>query len=134
MFTGGVPLAPGTAEERCIEVAYRGDADPRPVRLYGTGISGALAPYLDLTIEIGRAAPGSFGSCASFVPSATLFTGTLAGFDAAHGTYASGVPTWNPGGEREARSFRFSVAVQDVPAAAGLSAGFGFSWATQDGA
>ena len=134
MFDDGVPLAPGMTEQRCIEVTYRGDADPRPVRLYGTGIAGALAPYLDLTVEIGRAAPGSFGSCASFVSSGTLFTGTLAGFDAAHGTYATGVPTWNPGGERETRHFRFSVAVQDNAAAAGLSAGFGFSWATRDDA
>ena len=134
MFTNGVPLVPGATEDRCIEVTYRGDADPRPVRLYGTGISGALAPYLDLTVEIGRAAPGSFGSCSTFVPTGTVFTGTLAGFDAAHGTYATGAATWDPSGERETRSFRFTVAVQDVPAAAGLSAGFGFSWATRDDA
>jgi hypothetical protein len=134
MFTDGVPLVPGATEERCIEVTYRGDADPRPVRLYGTGISGALAPYLDLTVEIGRAAPGAFGSCATFVRSSTVYSGTLAGFAAAHGSYGTGAPTWNPTEERETRSFRFTVAVQDVPAAAGLSAGFGFSWATRDDA
>ena len=134
MFADGVPLAPGMTEERCIEVSYHGDADPRPVRLYGTGISGLLAPYLDLTVEIGRAAPGSFGSCSSFVPTGAMYTGTLAGFDAAHGDYATGISTWNPSGERETRHFRFSVAVQDNPAAAGLSVGFGFSWATRDDA
>jgi hypothetical protein len=134
MFADGVPLVPGATEQRCIEVTYRGDADPRPVRLYGTGISGALAPYLDLTVEIGRAAPGAFGSCATFVRSSTVYSGTLAGFAAAHGSYGTGAPTWNPTEERETRSFRFTVAVQDVPAAAGLSAGFGFSWATRDDA
>jgi hypothetical protein len=132
MFVDGVPLAPGVTEERCIEVAYRGVADPRPVKLYATGISGALAGWLDLTVDIGRAAPGSFGSCSSFVPTDPVYTGTLADFDAAHGSYATGVPTWDPAEAQETRHFRFTVAVQDDPAAAGLSATFGFSWATRD--
>jgi hypothetical protein len=132
MFVDGVPLAPGVAEERCIEVTYRGVAHPRPVRLYATGISGALAGWLDLTVDIGRAAPGSFGSRSSFVPTDTVYSGTLADFDAAHGSYATGVPTWDPAEAQEIRHFRFTVAVQDDPAAAGLSATFGFSWATRD--
>ena len=134
MFVDGVPLAPGVTEERCIEVAYRGVADPRPVKLYATGISGALAGWLDLTVDIGRAAPGSFGSCSSFVLTDTVYIGTLADFDAAHGSYATGVLTWDPAEAQETRHFRFTVAVQDDPAAAGLSATFGFSWATRDDA
>jgi hypothetical protein len=130
MFTDGAPLAPGVPEERCIEVTYRGDVDPRAVLLYATGISGDLAPHLDLTIDIGRAAPGSFGSCGSFVPERTVYAGTLAGFGDLHGSYAVGAPTWDPAEGRETRSFRFVVAVHDDPAAAGLTATFGFSWAT----
>ena len=131
MFADGVPLAPGIAEERCIEVTYAGDVDPRPVMLYASATDGPLAPYLDLTIEVGRADVGIFGSCSGFVPDSTVHSGTLAGFVAAHSSYATGAPTWDPAGSGESRHFRFSVAVQDDPAAAGLSAVFGFSWETR---
>jgi hypothetical protein len=134
MFADGLPLAPGITEERCIEVSYAGTQDPRPVRLYATATQGPLAPYLDLTIEVGRSGAGVFGSCSGFVPDHRVFDGTLAGFVAAHGSYATGAPTWDPAGSEDSRYFRFSVAVQDEPQAAGLSAVFGFSWETRDSA
>ena len=134
MFADGVPLAPGIAEERCIEVSYAGDVDPRPVMLYAAATDGPLAPYLDLTIDVGRADVGDFGSCSGFVAESTVFSGTLAGFVSAHPGYATGAPTWDPAGSGESRHFRFTVAVQDDPAAAGLSAVFGFSWETRDDA
>jgi hypothetical protein len=120
--------------DRCIEVAYRGEADPQPVQLYTAAATGALAPYLDLTIEIGDAAAGAFGDCDTFVPTGTLYQGTVAGFAAAHDGWSTGLPTWNPGPETEARTFRFTVAVQDAPAAEGRSVVFGFSWETRDDA
>ncbi len=134
MFADGVPLAPGVAEERCIEVTYAGDVDPRPVMLYAAATDGPLAPYLDLTIDVGTADVGVFGSCSGFVSESTVYSGTLAGFVAAHPGYATGAPTWDPAGSGESRHFRFTVAVQDDPAAAGLSAVFGFSWETRDDA
>ena len=134
MFADGVPLAPGIAEERCIEVTYAGDVDPRPVMLYAAATDGPLAPFLDLTIDVGRADAGIFGACSGFVADSTVYSGTLAGFVAAHGSYTAGAPTWDPAGSGESRHFRFSVAVQDAPAAAGLSAVFGFSWETRDDA
>jgi len=134
MFADGVPLAPGVAEERCIEVSYAGDVDPRPVMLYAAATHGPLAPYLDLTVDVGRADVGDFGSCSGFVSDRTVYSGTLAGFVAAHGSYVTGAPTWDPAGSGDSRHFRFSVAVQDDPAAAGLSAVFGFSWETRDDA
>lgn len=132
MFAGGTPLAPGTSLDRCIEVTYSGDSgDMSPVLLYAAATSGDLATYLDLTIDIGRADDGAFGNCADFTPSGTVFEGTLAGFAAAHSSYATGRTTWQPSSVEETRTFRFRIAVQDVPAAAGASASFGFTWRTE---
>jgi hypothetical protein len=128
---GGETLLPGVALDRCIEVNYDGTDDPGPVLLYAAAASGDLAPYLDLAIDMGSAATGAFGSCASFSSSATVFTGTLAGFASAHSSYATGRFTWNPSAAQESRSFRFRLTVQDVPAAAGKSAAFGFTWRTE---
>src|SRR3712207_6477433 len=45
-------LMPGQIVEKCIEVTYAGNIDPQPVRMYATTApTGALAPYLNLTID-----------------------------------------------------------------------------------
>lgn len=129
---GGETLLPGEPLDRCIEVNYAGDDDPAPVRLYAAATSGALAPYLELTIDMGSAAAGVFGGCGSFSASANVYTGTLADFAATHSSYAAGLFTWNPSAAQESRAFRFRVAVQDVPAASGKSASFGFTWRTEE--
>jgi hypothetical protein len=134
MFGEEVTLAPGVASDRCIEVAYDGNVDPRPVRLYTAAAIGDLAPYLDLTIEIGHAAAGAFGNCDTFVAGAAIYRGTLAGFAATHGSWSTGLSTWDPGPEPGARTFRFTVSVQDDPVAEGRSVAFGFSWETRDAA
>ena len=56
-------MVPGATVTECITVTYDGDVTPAPVRLYGTG-TGALAQYLDLTIEVGTG--GSSASCSGF--------------------------------------------------------------------
>jgi hypothetical protein len=134
MFGHEVTLAPGVASDRCIEVAYDGNVDPQPVQLYAAAVDGDLAPYLDLTVEIGRSVRGAFGDCDTFVPGAPLYEGTLAAFAAAHGSWVTGLPTWDPGPDAEARTFRFTVSVQDDPAAEGRSVRFGFSWETREAA
>lgn len=132
MFAGGIPLAPGAVSERCIQVTYTGDGrQTSPVLLYTGAASGDLAPYLDLTVDIGRAEAGAFGDCADFTRSETLFEGTLADFTDAHSSHATGRRTWTPSSVEETRTFRFRVAVQDDPAAAGLSAGFRFTWRSE---
>ena len=128
---GGETLLPGVPLDRCIEVNYSGADNPGPVLLYAATASGDLAPYLDLTIHMGSAAAGAFGSCGSFSASQSIYTGTLAGFASAHSDYATGRFTWNPSDAQETRSFRFRLTVQDVPAAAGKSASFGFTWRTE---
>jgi hypothetical protein len=125
---GNLTLAPGVTVDRCIEVTYDGNVDGDSVLLYAASASGALAPYLDLTIQMGADTPGSFGSCAGFSAPTTLYSGTLADFATDHGSYATGRSTWNPADGRESRSFRFGLTVRDVPAAAGKTATFGFSW------
>jgi hypothetical protein len=128
---GGETLLPGVPLDRCIEVNYSGADNPGPVLLYAAAASGDLAPYLDLSIHMGSAAAGAFGSCGSFVVSQSVYSGTLADFGSTHSSYATGRTTWNPSGEQETRSFRFRLTVQDVPAASGKSASFGFTWRTE---
>jgi hypothetical protein len=130
MFNGPV-LAPGGAVERCIAVTYSGNVDPGPVRLYAAMTYGDLAPLLDLTVEVGKDGPGTFGGCAGFVATGTLYSGTVAGFVASHPGYDTGRTAWDPWRDKEARIFRFTVTVQDIPAAAGKTATFGFSWETR---
>jgi len=132
MFGSEVTLAPGVTSDRCIEVVYDGNIDPLGVRLYAAVASGDLAPYLDLSIEIGEAATGAFGDCGTFVPTRDLYAGTLADFAETHSGFFSGLETWQPIGQAEARTFRFTVSVQDVPVAEGKSVAFGFSWETRD--
>jgi hypothetical protein len=127
LFTDDRGLAPGVPEQRCIRVSLDGDVVPGPVRLYGADVTGALADHLDLVVEVGPDG-GVFGDCSGFVPETSLFTGTLARFGSDHAAFDTGLETWQPFAAGEARSFRFTVTVQDVPEAEGLSAGFGFTW------
>ena len=127
MFADDQGLVPGLPEQRCIRVSLDGSVVPEPVRLYAADVSGALADHLDLVVEVGPDG-GAFGSCSGFVPESELFTGTLAEFGGRHTGFESGIAAWSPVAPGEFRSFRFTVTVRDVPAAEGLSAGFGFSW------
>jgi hypothetical protein len=128
---GGETLIPGVSLDRCIEVNYAGADNPGPIVLYAAATSGDLAPYLDLTVHMGSATAGTFGDCGSFAATASIYSGTLADFASTHSSYATGRGTWNPSGDHESRTFRFRVTVQDVPAAAGRSASFGFTWRTE---
>jgi len=127
-------LRPGVSEVRCIQVAYTGNVDPTPVRLYRAAVPTAdLAPYLNLTVEIGPAIGPAFSGCTGFSVSGTEYAGTLADFAATRTGYgdAAAVTTWDPAATGETRTFRFTVSVQDVAAAEGKSTNFGFSWETR---
>lgn len=126
MFPDEQGLSPGTPVDRCIRVTYDGNIDPKPVLLYAAATSGDLAPYLQLTVEIGTGS--SFGSCGNFSAERVLYAGTLSGFAATHAGYATGLTTWDPAAAGEARTFRFTLSVADDPAASGASATFGFTW------
>jgi hypothetical protein len=132
MFANVTNLVPGNTVTNCINVDYAGSLDPTAVQLYTAGApTGALGAYLDLVIEIGTG--GGFGGCTGFTPSSSLYTGTLAGvagFATLHSDYSTGLTTWDPAGA-ENRTFRFTLTVQDQPAAAGASSTFGFTWETR---
>lgn len=132
MFSNVTDLAPGSPLYRCIEVAYSGSVDPTPVVLYASGApTGDLAPYLDLTVEMGPDHPDNaldFGDCTGFTSTPTsLYSGTLATFPSATSPVAT---TWDPAVSGEVRTFRFGITVRNDPAAQGRTTTFGFTWKT----
>jgi hypothetical protein len=132
MFQNVTGLMPLVNQDRCIDVTYTGSVDPLPVLIYSSGApTGSLAPYLNLTIEVGADATPVFGDCTGFVSAGTVYNGTLQGFATANGSYATGLSTWDPSGSPETRTFRFRVSVQDNAAAEGQTTTFGFSWETR---
>ncbi|MCP5033582.1 MAG: hypothetical protein GY939_17415, partial [Actinomycetia bacterium] len=67
-------MVPGHSEVRCLEIVYEGTIVPVELSLK-TNAPGELASYLDVIIDEGSG--GSFETCAGFVPSGSLFNGTL---------------------------------------------------------
>lgn len=92
---------PGDSSASCIAVTYSGTLDAT-VKLYTPSSIGALGPHVELKIEPGSQASPSFPSCTGFTPDASgaLFDGTLAGFAAAHDSFATGLAD-NPGAGAE---------------------------------
>ena len=123
-----VGMVPGSSVTKCITVTYNGDVTPAPVRLYGTS-AGALAPYLNLTVEVGTG--GSFANCSGFTPSSTLWSGTLSGFSSTHTNWANGRAAFTAAATPTSRTFRFTAVVQDTDAAQSLNATAAFTWETQ---
>jgi hypothetical protein len=131
MFANVTGLAPGTTVDRCIDVTYSGTIDPLPVVLYASSTpTGTLAPYLNLTVEVGPDTTAAYGDCTGFTAGSTVYTGTLQSFAAAD-SYPTGLTTWDPTTGPDTRTFRFRLAVQNDPAAQGLTTTFGFSWETR---
>ena len=130
-------VLPGRADTGCIHVTYGGSLDAS-VRLYGT-VSGALGPYLTLTVTRGTDGSPAFDSCNSFTPDSTdyrgagpgvVYAGPLSAYPA---DYATAIPdpatgpveTWRPG---EDRSYRFTVRLNNNAAAQGQTADATFTW------
>ena len=84
---------------------------------------------------MGNDTADAFGTCTNFGlvgGSTNVYTGTLAAFASSHPDYANGrSTTWDPTGTGQARTFRFTLSVQDNAAAEGLTSSFGFSWETR---
>lgn len=133
--------APGSTSSGCIAVTATGSLDSA-VRLYGT-ISGALGPYVTLTVTRGTQASPSFRSCTGFTPDATnyaglgsgvLYSGPLSSYPA---TYAAGIvdpvtatpETWTTG---ETHVYRFDATLANNNAAQGTSATATFTWEAQN--
>jgi predicted ribosomally synthesized peptide with SipW-like signal peptide len=129
---------PGDTDSGCIQVSYSGTL-AATVTLYGSG-TGALAPYLNLTVTRGTDSNPSYRACDNFNPDGTnyigqgngvIYSGTLSAFPS---SYASGItdPTVGGGTETwtnpESHSYKFTITAQDVNASQGTSGTASFTW------
>ncbi len=115
--TNAKPLATNSS---CITVTYDGSL-PAVVKLYSSGIAGALAGYVDLTVEEGSGSAG-FKNCTGFTAGGTVYSGTLAAFPTtfAGGAATNGGANWTTGTSKD---YRFTLTLQDNNAANGGSGG-----------
>jgi hypothetical protein len=124
-------LLPGDTGEKCIRVTYSGSL-AASVRFYSAGVSGLLAPYIDLVVQeattVGNV--GSYGSgCAGFAGT-TIYTGTLADLPLTASSYAAGRGSFAPASGGEYRVYRLGYTVNaSAPSAAqGQTATATFTW------
>jgi hypothetical protein len=123
-------MKPLDAVVNCITITYSGSITPAAVRMYASVGGTGAATYLDLTVEDGTG--GSFGSCAGFSASSTLFSGTLGGFAAAHSNWTNGLAHWSPAATPSSRTLRFTATLQDNNLAQNLTASAVFTWEAQN--
>jgi len=126
---------PGDGAQSCIQVTYTGSL-PAAVHLYASAV-GAIGQYVNLTIEKGTGM-GPFPSCTGFsAQGGPIYSGTLGNFASSSTDFASGVST-NPGAasnwvQNDALVYRFTLTLQDNPAAVGLTSGaHSFTWEAQN--
>jgi hypothetical protein len=125
LFSAAGLTPTSTALTKCITVTYSGSL-AASVRLYGSITGGTgLGTYLNLTVE--RGSGGSYASCTGFAATETAYSGTLAGFVAAHTNHGNGAGTWNPASSGSA-VYRFTVTVQDPPEARNKSVTATLTW------
>jgi hypothetical protein len=122
---------------RCIRVTYTGSL-AAAVRLYTTTTPSALDPYLNVTVEKGSMPVGTvFPNCTGFASEATIApAGTLQAFKSARTGWTNGLAafpgvqtTWNPG---NSLVYRFTVQMQNVFAAQGLTGLVTLTWEAQN--
>jgi predicted ribosomally synthesized peptide with SipW-like signal peptide len=124
---------PGDSSDRCIRVSYSGSL-AADVRLYAS-VSGGLADHLTLTVTRGSQSSPSFPSCSGFaadssdygyVTNGIVYQGKLSGLPSSWaGGVADPAASWANG---DARTYRYTVTVDDNPAAQGLTADATFHW------
>ena len=133
--TNQLPTSPAIV--RCIRVTYTGSV-AATVRLYTTTAGSALDPYLNVTVEKGSMPAATvFPNCTGFTSEATIApTGTLQAFKTARTGWTSGIAAfpgaqtaWNPG---DSLVYRFTVQLQNVFAAQGLTGLVGLTWEAQN--
>ena len=129
---------PGQSVQRCIELDYEGSLNAS-LRHFAS-VSGALGPYLTLTVTRGTESKPDFADrCSTFTADSTgygnnapgvIYRGALSAYPA---TYATGIvdpiadtpETWST---NEKHSYRYMVSVNNDYGAQGLSATATFTW------
>ena len=129
---------PGDTDTGCIKVSFSGSLSAT-VHLYGAA-SGALAPYLTLTVTRGTDSNPSYRSCANFTPDATnyigqgsgvVYSGNLSDFPSSYAAgivdpaVGGGTQTWVNG---DGHSYKFTITAQDNNASQGLNGAATFTW------
>ena len=124
---------PGDSSTRCIRVTYSGSLAAQ-VRLYAS-VSGGLADHLTLTVTRGTQGSSSFPSCTGFSADSgnygygsngILYQGQVSGLPSNWaGGIADPAASWTNG---STHAYRYTVTVDDTPAAQGLSASATCNW------
>lgn len=128
LFTASA-VTPGVPVVECLTLTYSGSLVPADIRMYATS-TGVLAPFLDATIDIGTG--GGYGNCAGFTFGSNIYTGTLTNFSGTHTNWASGLATFTAAANPTSVTLRFSVDVQNNPAAQSQTASADFIFEAQD--
>ena len=128
--------SPGTTDTSCLLVSYGGSL-PSTVKLHAT-VTGALAPYVLLTVTRGTDSTPAFDACGGFTADTTnyvgmgagvVYSGPLNGYPSSYATGLadppSGAVTWTQG---TSRSYRLAVTLTNNTAAQGQSAAATFRW------
>jgi hypothetical protein len=125
-------LRPGATQTRCITVTSTGSA-PSLIRLYGSGRTTTKSLSAHLTLVVSAGTGGSAGSCVGFVPSSSVYRGTLAALPT---SYASGVGSWTTAGtttgETTNYQITYSLAASAPASAQGGTAAVAFTWEAQN--
>jgi hypothetical protein len=130
-------LPTSAAIVRCIRVTYTGSV-PATIRLYTLTASSALDQYLNVTVEKGSMPAATvYPTCTGFVSEATISPiGSLQAFKTARNGWANGISAfpgaqtaWNGG---DTLVYRFTVQLQNVFAAQGLTGSVDLTWEAQN--
>jgi hypothetical protein len=131
-----VDAEPNDVVVRCIRVTYSGSL-ASTVRLYTTTPVNAFGQYVTLSIDKGTMPAAAFPTCNTFSSESTIFSGTLSSFAAGNTNWATGAPA-NPGvqtqwNQNDSLVYRFTLTMQDNPAATGGTSGtHSFTWEAQN--
>ena len=132
MFNNVGSMVPGTPVDRCIDVTYTGSVDPTAVMLYASGTPTLdLAPYLDLTIDIGTDTAAPFRDLHRFHPHGHPLHRHAVLLRRREEQLRHRCLHVGPDRHPETRTFRFRLSVQDTARRPNKSTTFGFSWETR---
>lgn len=127
LFSDG-QLTPDYRGSRCIEVRWTGNAMPRLLGV-ASKVSGDLAPYLVLEIEVGTG--GGFSGCGAFVGQ-RVYRGPLSNFGVMHPNSDAQIMARRITAEAGAVTFRITASVLDVNEAQSKIANADFVFAALD--
>jgi Camelysin metallo-endopeptidase len=126
-------VQPGESISRCIKVTYTGSLNST-VKLFMDTPLDTLAPYVDMSVDVGTQATSSFPNCTGFTSTSTIYSGTLSGFQSTYGSAASGL-AYSPNGatpwqNNDSVVYQVTLTLQSTarPAGADFSGTHTYTW------